>query len=52
MIVFQVVLWGLAAFAAYLGACFIIGFMAALLRECGVGRRPRFRVVRYDEETD
>ena len=52
MIVLRIVLWALGAFAAYLTFCFIVGFVSALLRECGIGRRQRFRVVRCEEEIE
>lgn len=49
MIVVRVVLWALGAYAAFLTICFIGGFVSALLGELGIRRRPKFRVVRYEE---
>lgn len=49
MIVLQIVLWALGAFAAYLTICFIVGFVSALMGELGLRRRPKFKVVRYEE---
>jgi len=49
MIVVRVVLWALRAYAAFLTVCFIVGFVSALLREFGIQRRPKFKVVRYEE---
>lgn len=52
MIVIQVVVWGLGAFVAYLGVCFIVGFISGMAQSLGLQRRPRFRIVRCEEETD
>jgi hypothetical protein len=41
--------WPLGAFAAYLAACFIVGFLGAVGKELGIRRKPKFRVIRYEE---
>lgn len=52
MSVWSIPLWVAGAFAAYLAACFVVGFVSALLGELGIRRRPRFRVVHYEEEIE
>jgi len=40
------------AFPAFLLLCFIVGFIGGMAQSLGRQRRPTFRVVRYEEETD
>lgn len=49
MIVFRAVLWALGAFAAYLAACFIVGFIGGMAQSLGLRRKPKFKIVRYEE---
>jgi len=48
MSVWTILWWPLGAFALYLVGCFIAGFVSAL----GIRRRPKFKVVRCEEETE
>ena len=45
----SILLWPLGAFSAYLSICFVVGFVTELLKALGLRRRPKFRVIRYEE---
>lgn len=49
MTIWWVLLSAVGAFAAYLVACFVVGFVAELLKGLGIQRKPKLRVIRYEE---
>lgn len=42
--------WPAGVFAAYVTICFVVGFVAELLKGLGIRRKPKFRVIRCNEE--
>lgn len=48
--VLRILLWLLGALTTYLLGCFVVGFVLELIKSVGIRRRPKFRVVRPDEE--
>jgi hypothetical protein len=56
MIVLRIVLWAVGAVAAFFLCCFVVGFVGGLTQgmpqALGFRRKPRFRVIRYEEETE
>jgi hypothetical protein len=49
MRVWWILWWSFGAFAVYLAACLVLGFLGALAKGLGIRRKPRFKVVRYEE---
>ena len=49
MSVWWILLLAVGAFPAFLLCCFVVGFVSALLGEIGIRRKPKFRVIRYEE---
>ena len=52
MIVLKSLLWPIAAITAYFLCCAVVGFVLGVARGLGLRRRPKFRIVRFDEETE
>jgi hypothetical protein len=61
--IWSILRWAAWIVGAYLGTCFLIGCICALVEELGIQRKvkptalgprrkPKFRVVRYEEETE
>lgn len=47
-----IVLSALGAIPAFLLCCFVVGFVGGMAQSLGLQRKPRFRVIRYEEETE
>lgn len=52
MIILKILLWLVAAIAGYFLCCAIVGFVLGVAKGLGIWRRPRFRVIRCEEETE
>jgi hypothetical protein len=50
MIVLKIVLWAVGAIAAFFVCCAIVGFVLGVAEGLGLRRKPRFKVVRVEEE--
>ena len=51
MSLWSILLWPLGAFSAYLSICFIAGFIGGMAKAFAIQRRPKFRVIRFDDDS-